>query len=849
MAYTGIKFYVREKNKWSNLLRLRAGWDASFVLDKTTDTVNNINFIVKEEPEFLKINMWVALFINSEEDALTFNDDGTPKNHEQFIIGGYQYYKTLAGYEISLKLIEPIERFRGVLGETLSYTNQTSKVQDGITYTKDPYNYYSALKRWLQVTPANTDDFGESGEQRSTEGEAWWNRIKILDVDFLKGLPFADDTFNELSLYDLMFDVYDSGTGRTPVAYFDLDATTGLPYNSARDEYLLKFIRQDGLDKPVLDWSELTANKGNGEVCSGFMKREDGANYATGLVANITNLSPSTKVTFPAQGVYALPEALADVRDTTVFIEAGQGQWGLKVPHNIKKVNKLVEYSIGKGTGQGGVNVLFRDQEEKKVLERKERDATVLDDNDTEINYYEEGDNIVYLSGYSYDAQSKIALFYVEYEPLVDARVLIGDEEYVQQVNQTSSQVDSEKFGKFMTDYLAGMAKADYTIQRTTEKPQNYIGLIGSRVRRGDKTYMITNVAIRNRNFQYDVFFQLNENHVRKNMSYQAPQNIRANVAIQYDNIQDRKTVIKEKIKIGLKPVNNELTYLKSKAFVLRALGVPYSGGGTLEKYYPQFANVTNKSLLTGENNTVISFEKSISTNIAPFVVDNNICVNVRMLNNALSGKQKNVNVAGLRGGVENQIPILYVDPFGEIYKSSIAIVSVVDADLPPIVINEADSKYNDEIAKTKNLVQTAQNVNAAPLPVENTIIAIDNLNIQKDMSENFNITYSVEVSGDDGIKIQQDLLSYAPIVYNGYYVGTLLMDFYDDFDEKDVFEEDYQVGKIVGENYVRYAYHIARDPKSIKVKYRLPTNKVIDLLLINNYNNENWQNGFSLYF
>lgn len=45
----------------------------------------------------------------------------------------------------------------------------------------------------------------------------------------------------------------------------------------------------------------------------------------------------------------------------------------------------------------------------------------------------------------------------------------------MQQVNQTASQVDSEKFGKFMSDYLAGMAKADYTIQRTTEKPQDYI--------------------------------------------------------------------------------------------------------------------------------------------------------------------------------------------------------------------------------------------------------------------------------------------------------------------------------------------------------------------------------------
>lgn len=769
MAYTGIRFYIREKNKWSNLLKLHAGFDASFVLDKTTDSAN-INFIVTDEPTCLKINMWVCLFINADENVPTFNEDGTPKNHEQFIIGGYQYYKTLAGYEVSMKLIEPIERFRGVLGETLSYTNQTSKVQNGITYTKEPYNYYSALKRWLQVTPANTDDFGADGEQKSAQGEAWWNRIKILDVDFLKGIPFADDTFNELSLYDLMFDVYDSGTGRTPVAYFDIDATTGLPYNSARDEYLLKFIRQDGLDKPVLEWSELTANKGNGEVCSGFMKREDGANYATGLVANITNLSAHTKNKYPSSVMYATPEVLADVRDASPYNTTPSDMWGLILPNKIKNVKTLKKLTVYGGNtsagykGKSGV-------EYRTILEKKQYDAQIDDlTSNADVSWYNEGENIIHLPDYKYietdisipKGKAYACFYQVEYEPLIDARVLIGDDEYIQQVNQTSSQVDSERFGKFMSDYIAGMAKADYTIQRTTEKPQDYINFIGNRVRRDDKTFMITNVAIRNRNFQYDVFFQLNENHVRKNMSYQAPQNIRANVAIQYDNMQDRKTVVKDRLWIGLKGNQQKIKpkYLKYFTPVISALldneeskHLITAGGIVPQNYYPDVAKIQNISRIN-ENGVIVSNSQERMCELSRFSFGNTMNLSMRFLDNAMSGKMKESTTWVVNDeefpfqAVQSQMPLLYTDPFGEVGKSY-------------ITIGKGTSPYiGDIINKTDydNMKNAYAEMMSYPKPyggaITNSIIEIDGLNKQKDMLEIFNTTYSLEIVTGNGVEL-----------------------------------------------------------------------------------------------
>lgn len=797
--FTGVRFYVREKNKWTYLLNLRAGFDASFVLDKTTDSAN-IVLGLANEPTWLKINSWVALFIKADEDYPTFNDDGTPKNHEQFIVGGYQYYKTLTGYELTVKLIEPIERFRGVLGETLSYTNQTKKVQNGIPYTRDPYNYYTALKRWLQVTPANTDDFGADGEERMASGHAWWNRLKILDKEFLSDIPFADDTFNEMSLYDVLFNVYDSGTGRTPVAYFDIQPTlseelnetsdpkhpkVALPRNVERDEYLLKFVRQDGLDKPMLEWKDLTANKGRGEVCSGVMKREDGANYATGLVSNVTNLSPNTSVTFPAEVLYAVPEALADVRSVINdnYFKVATDNWGLVLPYNIKNVISLKKIMLSGYERLNydelkGGHITKADVVDIEVLEKKEYDAYAHDlSSDPSISWYREGENIVYLRDYSSEDPnnrtiiSDAILYQVIYEPLIDARIMVGDDEYVQQVNQTSSQVDSEKFGKFMTDYLAGMSKADYTIQRTTEHPERYLEYLGRIVNRDGKTYMITNVALRNRNLQYDVFFQLNENHVRKNMAYQAPQTIRQNTAIQYSNIQDRKIVITDELNISLKRKSNitKPRYLKYRTPVISALlddnvdSYPY-GGIVPRQFYPQVTAILNESKEKDQNNNPIQVR--LLCPIVRAVVGNTINFTVCMRDNAIAGKVKHADSfsTGLENAVQDvsyfqrfisQVPLLYTGPFGDIEKTSLTVGRV----LKQTEISKTDRL--DDYLDVKNFYNAML---SSPLyfdgAISNELVDINGLNIKKDVLEMYNVTYSLKVNCHDGIELCSSFLS-----------------------------------------------------------------------------------------
>lgn len=819
--YTGVKFYFRDINEWGNFLKLTAGFDGNFVQDKTTDSAN-ISFIVQDEPNYLILNTWAALFIGADSPELEFNEDGTPKNHEQFIVGGYQYVKTQWGYQVSMKLVEPIERFRGVLGETLSYHSRGEYEESGIKYPARIYNYYTALKRWLQVTPANTDNISRDSEEKDPNGIAWWNRITILDKDFLSGFPFADDTLNELTLYDLLLDVYDSGTGRTPVAYFDLNTATGMPRRFDRDEYLLKFIVQDGTDKPVLEWDDLTAHKGYGEVCTSVMRREDGANYATGIVSNITNLSPSNTVTFPAEGVYISPRGVAETRDTTKmkFTEQGTEQWGVFPTHKIKDVKSVKGIQVSNSQYSYSIEHFDR-----SVLERKQRDAVTELDEDGYKNYdmYDEGDDILYTQNYQYDKNAKNTLLYsFEYEPLIDARVCLGDTEYVRQINQNASQVDSEKFGRFTQSYLAGMGKADYIIQRTTENPQEYINLIGSRVMRKYKEYMITNVSFRNRNLQFDVFFQLNENHMRKNMSYQAPQNIRSNTTIQYDNLRDRKVNLKDIMKLAVYPEGDleSPKYLDRDAglAVLNALiPVTENESGVSKDYYPQFVNILAKKC----DDDNISSNEQKSSNVAPFVFGNAICFNTKFQDNAISGMKTEFTKIdegySQYGRVYQQYPMLYTNTKGEAEKTSLDIISVVEDNVKDGTYAVDMDKDEEAINTIRKMVGYASGIYNRWLPARKKIISIPKMNLQKDMMEEYNITYSLEVSsGNERLEVFPDMLKYSRLINPDAQCEYL---------KAVVYSGSYGDGEVLGEYTINEVRRSPENyvPKSLKMVVPMP--------------------------
>ncbi|MDR2091382.1 MAG: hypothetical protein LBP62_07045 [Clostridiales bacterium] len=236
-----------------------------------------------------------------------------------------------------------------------------------------------------------------------------------------------------------------------------------------------------------------------------------------------------------------------------------------------------------------------------------------------------------------------------------------------------------------MSNYLQGMNKSDIIITKTYRNYfKNFKDHFGARVfdLETGKKYIVTNMTYVNRNWDYDVVYQLNENHTRKNNSYQAPQAIRTDTAIPLSGAKERKTFIKQTVKIGLSPVTQEgNNFLVDKKILLSAL-MPNTVDS---KYYPQIAAVYP----TADNAPIIN--PKLLANIAQFTVGKMICINLKFYDNILAGKSKNtkrtteshIGLGGStfyihkdNGDVSSQIPILFTNTFGEISKLKILLSS-----------------------------------------------------------------------------------------------------------------------------------------------------------------------------
>ena len=730
--------FVSARQNWSNSLSLQPGYEENWVADKTTDTGSKFVITTADKPD-IKLLDWVAIKHVEEgqpkNTPLTFNEDGTPNNHTQYVVSGVsKTYDELNGcWTTSLALMEPIERLKGVLGETICFTSQTQKTfehENGavVTYVKEPYNHYTALKRWLQVTPANCDTYSNAdGEPTAAERKSnisWYNRIKLSSADktYLSKVPFADTTYNELTLYNLLMDNFENTVNRIPVLYFDVDISTGLPYNKERDEYILKLERKDGLDQPEWRWEDLM------DHITSCTESASMGNYATGLASNVTNLSPSERVQFPAQSLFAMPEVDLDIRVTSDYTSGGD-LWGIRVPHKIKKINKVVRIEY-KGyrvrhespvagydeTIQWYLGKLITDLSEN-IKEKKEYLSDKIAPNEqNDTIWYEEGGNFIHIKNYSYNENDggKSWVYYVEYEPLVDNRLIFGDTNFMYQLNQAHSQIDAEKFAAFNNSYLSGMNKADYIVQKTYCSYGKWTKRLGRRVIRtlenGDtEVYRVTNISYRNRGPFYDVIYQINKDDFRKNNNYQASQSIRKDIAIATSSIKERMTAIKQTVKIGLTPQQQEgYNFLTDKKIIMSALKPDWNAK------IPQLALLEIHSNLKRADGTTEHFTLERLAYLAKYKAGNMICFNVKYYDNANAGKTKEPNVIRESAGPTNQykyydfgdpksqLPILYTDPFGEVQKITIKVCeggnidkTEIGSDIAPAEVTETEYDKN----------------------------------------------------------------------------------------------------------------------------------------------------------
>lgn len=795
-SYDKIQVYNRTTNSWSKRFAPEIGYQELFVLDKTTDRAKNIKirYNGEEAPKWKPMDWVRILHLSDPSESASYTADGLPDNFNEYVIAGVQsvYNKRENWWNVSLDLMEPIERFNGIIGETLSYTNQTNiEVYDPeagttVSYTQAAYNHLTALERWLKLTPANCDNYASGYDPKSNI--SWFNRIAISAEDkaFLQGIPFADTTFNGLSLYEVLMDTYDTSTGRTPVAYFDLDPATDLPRNPERDEYILRFERQDGYDKPEIDIADLKRN------ASGMTVTQDGANYATGLVADVQNLAASAAVTYPCEGLWATPEVDTSKRDLTDFTTPGDN-WIIKLPHAIKKIKKLMKlrFFLMSAAGEIPVAETIREHTDitKYCYDYKAYLALIEDPNvNADITYYREGSNQLHLRGYVTGSPIDALFYYIEYEPYIDCRLMVGDTEYTQNINQATSQVDTQKFSQFMKGYLDGMDKADVIIERTFTGYNNIKDLLGSRVIDGDKEYRVTAIQYVNRQWLYDCIIQLNENHFRKSNNYEAAKEIKANAIIDTDNLALRQSTIKQEIWLSATaPVSDKshYTFISDPKIMLTGLIKSVEDDNLLvsTRHYPQFALVETTSKLKRSNNTEQTITHRRAANIAPFIFGKSICFNITFEDNMLAGSKKEARGLQYQGSltyycgrVVKQIPVVYADYYSQVDTINMYFYSIDRQDEP---INKQElggprEVFDKSRAYYKSLLQLPKLDQAIIDETHSDCkFKIIGQNVAKDALEKFNNTVAIEYKSNDLI-IGADVLKHSRLMLPTSLFGLL---------------------------------------------------------------------------
>ena len=769
MEYTKRGFYDNDTQNWSDWYAVEVGHEGNFVYDKTTDSVK-VNFYSATKPN-IKVNQWAFLghFADNISTTLTYDTNGLSLNHEQYIVAKFEKQEQKNGkWYNTLALIEPIEAMRGIITETLSFTNQTEKIvqEDGVdvTYEKSRYNCLTALERILKVTPANNNLIN-----------SWWSRINILDGEFLVELPFNDDTLTASDLFTILFK-FDDIIDRTPVIYFDM-VNLGV-----EKKYLLKFERKDGFDKTELDYDTLIG----GNI--GLVESDSIDTYATSVVSEVDNLATNNRIIFPSVNMWAMPEYDNEERDVPTD-DTHKGEFFIKLPYNIKRIVRIDKMNL---TGAERIyetevilySALLTRQtlqvDDKYILEKQNYLASsLLDTNKDNLIWYEEGTDKVYINEYYSNTDNTTSLYRIEFEPLLDVAMEYGKNDFQISINQSDSQVESLKYTKFLENYLKGMNKADVVFTKVYYNFNDFKDLTGSLVLKDNEQYIISNISYKNANQLYIVAFQLNKSNLRRNANVKANEQIRANKAIDYKNLKDRRSRYVDFIKLDKSSQTYSMNYLTNKLLLLSAL-IPTQ---ISENYCPQIVIFKPKSMVL-KNGEFFEFTREFILSFSKIINKGQIEFNIKTQDNAQIGTQKqpyeNTDYEYISniGDVVRQLPIIYPDPFGEVQKvdflfTRIDLEEYVDyndtgAD-PPSHAHYLEVKA--ELDRTLKMFNTMANLPIIPADyktelIANKIFEITEINKYKDMLEIENDNFIFNVGSDNkDIIVCQPLLELSRII------------------------------------------------------------------------------------
>lgn len=467
----------------------------------------------------------------TEEFKLEYDENGMPSNHDQFYIyaGRCSQSNTDEKYEHQYDLVEPIEITKRIICETRDFANiESIDVADAATnirktFTQEPTDLYYMFTDILKTT----------GIKTNSEDTSWYSKIKIMDKELLKANAIGtNQTFNSCSLYENLFQI-GKMIKRYPILLFnpkfDMSKDRWEDANEDYREFLLYYVRYDGIGMPVLSMADFMEESGGWCETQG-KERDEGT-----VISETQNMRPNQPIWYPAKGYYVAIQSTDDSQilftQNDIGILSSFGVWEnfndkacIRLPNNIEKILKIKCF-IGSAdpTGPNNKNELaifnypVMPKEDWRFLNANEKKKTL---------YYEKGSNLIKgfdisiindhtISGW----YSRSFSFSIQYIPLINQRIPKHSNNKLQKnIAQLNPQVDSDLWGTYLENYAEENNGYELTTVRTFTKYAD-IWKLGTNVISDDGTlYVISDISIAKHNSVYTCQFTANDNNIKRSM-------------------------------------------------------------------------------------------------------------------------------------------------------------------------------------------------------------------------------------------------------------------------------------------------------------------------------------------
>ncbi len=527
-------------------------------------------------------------------------------------------------YLQKLELVEPLEMAKGVVLDTITFTQP---LKPDSYHSK--FTLASVIDRILLITP--TQVVGDS--------EMMFFKFEIDPSirTMFKTIESPEFSFSEFTFFDALVEIG---------AFVDMFPRIKFGNYKTNGKLMITFDELDIKNKTSYIVTDTTS-------CETQQPLE---NYANEVISSVQNLSVDIPISYPAGDNYGIYVSSSD--DGT---EITDNNAVLTLPTRIKKVTRLyakVNWGAGLESEWGDVTNYIKEEGDWRTL----TPLDFVDEPDTPASkrqiytcYYRYNGNKIYNMksfikvfkniGYP-DAILRACLFRIEYIPYVNTKIKENNKatiNYQTIYNQTGNIIESSSYANNLKNYVKRMENGDEVISHIYDSIDEFPKL-GHLV----NGLVLTNLSYTKYYNYYDVTMQLSKNYTRRAEFIRAKNEIRTWEIPADGKVVERLSTYHEKIKISLGVAVNKV-HDYTKLYFFRAI---------YDKKLLKFKHISYLNFYTNGGFTIpLVLIPSVG------ILNNKVFFNIKAIDNTLIGFNKVIN---WDNKVNNQLGVTYTDEYGK---------------------------------------------------------------------------------------------------------------------------------------------------------------------------------------